>query len=93
MESQAEENTREVQISSNEYRALIDIRGLQEQAYWMVMTAEHRPRGRYALKGNPQAFEHLANDLAEEVEFDLSSQSNLRHLARLYHRLRPDDWI
>lgn len=80
-------------ISEREYGALIDIGGLQEKAHMMVMTVTRKSNGGYVLKGRPQAFDELAYDLSEEIEGELSSRSNLRQLAKLYNRLRPDDFL
>ena len=80
-------------ITEREYSALMDIRGLQEKAHMMVMTSSRESSGHYILRGSERAFDELAHDLSEEIEFDLSPKSSRRQLAKLYSRLRPDDFF
>jgi hypothetical protein len=82
-----------MKVSAAEYGALSDIRGLQEKAHWMVMMAKPHSDRSWTLEGDPKAFDELVYDLSEEIELELSPRKNLRHLAKVYHRLRPDDWI
>ena len=92
MEPDEGSGSERMQISAREYGALFDIRGLQESAYFMVMTANRKPDGSYMLVGSPKAFDELRYDLSEEIEFELSAKSKLRHLAKIYDRLSPDDF-
>lgn len=91
--SDNENDSDSISITQREYAALIDIRGLQEKAHMMVMTAKREPDGRHVLQGSPKAFSELAHDLSEEIEFELSPRSNLKQLAKLYNRLIPDDFF
>jgi hypothetical protein len=82
-----------MKVSASEYDALIHIRGLQEDAHFLVMTAKRHPDGSHTLQGQPKAFDKLAHDLSEEIEFELSPRNKLRQLAKVYNRLLPDDFF
>jgi hypothetical protein len=56
-------------ISEQEYDALFDIRGLEQSAHLMVMTASRNSTDHYVLEGTSSAFDALAFDIAEELEF------------------------
>ena len=93
MDNNSTHDSESLPISVSEYQAVFNIRGLQEKAHQMVMIAKKDEQGGYILESDEKAFDQLAHDLSEEIEFKLSPKSKLRHLARLYHRLRPDDFI
>jgi hypothetical protein len=78
-------------VSALDYGALSDLRGLQTWAHFLVMTATRSSGGSYTLTGQAEAFDALANDLSDEITHELSPRNRLRHLARVYNRLRPDD--
>ena len=80
-------------ISDREYDAVFRIRGLQESAHMMVMTAKQDAKAGYILEGQPKAFDELAFDLSDEISYELSPPSKLRQLSKLYNRLRPGDWL
>jgi len=79
-----------VHISSREYGAAFCIRGLNEKAHWMVMTAGQEADGGYVLKGSPQAFDELASDLLDEIEYRISPGLSIRALRSLYKKVSPD---
>ncbi len=79
-----------VPISDREYSAAFGIRGLNEKAHMMVMTASREENGGYVLKGRPEAFDELANDLLEEIEFQISPRLSIRALRSLYNKVNPD---
>jgi len=82
-------NTEKILITKSQYDALIDIRGLQQDAYYMVIAAKKVTRG-YVIEGSSEVFDHLARDLSDEVHYDLSPQYRLKHLRTLLSRLQPD---
>jgi hypothetical protein len=81
-----------VYISAREYSAAFGIRGLKEEAHKMVMTACEDADGEYALKGSPKAFDELASDLLDEIEYRISPRLSIRALKSLYSKLRSDDF-
>jgi hypothetical protein len=84
-------DTETVHISSREYSAAFGIRGLKEKAYWMVMTARQDADGDYALNGSPKAFDELASDLLDEIEYRISPGLSIRALRSLYNKVKVDD--
>jgi hypothetical protein len=79
-----------VHINSREHGAAFCIRGLKEKAYWMVMTAQREADGWYILKGSPKAFDELASDLLEEIEYQISPGLSIRALKSLYKKVSSD---
>ena len=77
-------------ITSSQYDALNDIRGLDEKAFYLVVGATHDKSGRYILHGKTEAFDALARDVADEIYYELSPKSRLKHLRTVYRRLEPD---
>jgi hypothetical protein len=82
----------DLHISSREYSAAFGIRGLKEKAHMMVMTARQDADGNYVLKGSSKAFDELASDLLDEIEYRISPKLSIRALRSLYNRLRSDDF-
>ena len=80
-----------VYITPREYDVAFSIRGLKENAHMIVMTADREVDGRYALKGTPKAFDELASDLWDEIEFEISPRLSKRALKSLYNKVRIDD--
>ncbi len=82
-------NTEKILITKSQYNALVEIRGLQQDAHYMVLAAKKVTRG-YVIEGSSEVFDHLAHDLSDEVHYDLSPQYRLKHLRTLLSRLQPD---
>ena len=79
-----------IHITSREYSTVFNIRGLKENAHMMVMTAHREADGGYILKGSPRAFDELASDLLDEIEFRISPRLSIRALRSLYNKLGSD---
>jgi len=77
-------------ITSKEYHALFNIRGLKEKAHFLVMCATDLKNGNYELSGSSEAFDELTTDVSEEITYELSPKYQLRQLQKLYRRLAPD---
>jgi hypothetical protein len=90
--SNHDDGVQTVYINSREYGAAFCIRGLKERAHRMVMTARQDVDGGYALKGSPEAFDDLASDLLDEIEFRISPGLSIRALKSLYNKLRIDEF-
>lgn len=84
------EETETLSITSKEYSALINIRGLKEKAHFLVMGASQTNNGRYTLEGSAEAFDELTSDLSDEIFYDLSPSRRITHLRKLYDRLSPE---
>lgn len=76
-------------ITKSQYRALEDIRGLEQSAHFMVMCAREAPKG-YVLEGDQDTFDHLVSDLSDEIFYKMSPPSRLKHLRSLMYQLEPD---
>jgi hypothetical protein len=77
-------------ITSDENHALNMIRGLSQDAFYMIIGAKEQKTGGYVLEGTPELFDELARDLWDEIEYQLSPKSRLKHIEKLYCRLTPD---
>lgn len=78
-----------IEITKSQYSALNAIRGLQQDAQYMVILANETANG-YVLEGTEQTFEHLVRDLYDEVEFEMQPKSALKHLRSLICRIEPE---
>ena len=79
-----------IKITKAQYSALNDIRGLQQDAHYMVILAKDLPDGGYVLEGTEETFDHLVTDLYEEVEFEMQPKSKLKHLRSLICEIQPE---
>lgn len=78
-----------VTISKPEYNALNMIKGLSQDAHYMVILAEEDGHGRYILKGKSQTFDNLASDLSDEIYYELSPKNRMKALQRVYDKVAP----
>lgn len=76
-------------ITKSQYDALNYIRGLQQDAHYMVILAKEVENG-YVLEGTPETFDHLMADVSDEIYHELSPKSRLKHLRSLMCRLEPE---
>ncbi len=79
-----------LKITKGQHHALNQIRGLQQDALYMVMGARLTPEG-YFLVGTEDAFDHLLADLYDEVEFAMQPKTSLKHLRTLIYKLEPEE--
>lgn len=77
-------------VTSKEYDALNMIRGLAEDAHYLVMCAKLQKDGSWVLEGSEDAFDQLTSDLSDEIYHHLSPAPRLRHIQKLYDRLNPE---
>jgi hypothetical protein len=77
-------------VTEKEYDALNLIRGLDQNAFYMVVLAKPAPDGGYILTGSEETFAALERDLFDEIDAQLSPPTRLRQIAKVYHRLTPD---
>jgi hypothetical protein len=61
------EEAEEVLISRTQYSLLNEIRGLDQDAFYMVVAAKEYSNG-FLLKGKPTVFDALIRDLYDEAE-------------------------
>ena len=78
-----------VTITQSQYYALNEIRGLQQDANYMVILAKKTEKG-YVLEGTEETFNHLVRDLYDEVEFEMQPKSQLKHLRSLICKIEPE---
>ncbi len=84
------EEKRKVKITEKQLDALNDIRGLQEDAYYMVILAKRSDDGGYFLEGTEKTFDGLVLDLFDEIEYDMQPKSKLKHLHQLIGEISPE---
>ena len=78
---------KKITLSNAQYDLLQDIRGLNENAHMMVMTAK-RLTGKWELEGDEDTIGDLVCDLYDEIE--LQPRSKSESLARLICKIQPD---
>lgn len=83
------EEKRKVRITEKQYDALNNIRGLKEDAHYMVILAKKDADG-YVLEGTEKTFDNLVFDLFDEVEFEMQPKSKLKHLRQLICEISPE---
>jgi hypothetical protein len=76
-----------VKVSHQEYSALMDIRGLPDDAHTIVMTAGPALDGGWQLKGNRSAFQDLLYTVIEDIEVGIAPRKNQPALVKLCRRL------
>jgi len=77
-------------VTRKEYAALSHIRGLAQDAHFIVMCAKLQENGTWVLEGTEEAFDQLSSDLSDEIYHRLSPAPQLRSLEKLHSRLSPD---
>ena len=81
----------EVRLSAREYSALMDIRGLEEEAHMMCMCAKSDESSRWTLQGSHTAFDALLRDLDMEIEERMAPTKNLPALRRIRDYITPQE--
>ena len=79
-----------ISISIAEYLALNSIRGLEEDAHMLVMTAQRTKNGYYVLSGSSETFDSLASYISEDIYYETLPAKELKQLRKLLERLEPD---
>jgi len=83
------EEKRKVIVTIQQYDALNNIRGLKEDAHYMVILAKKFDDG-YVLEGTDKTFDNLVSDLFDEVEYEMQPKSKLKHLRQLIYEITPE---
>jgi len=84
----------EVSLSQKEYSVLMDIRGLESKAHFLVMTAKLQEGKRYLLQGSHEDFDSLLRDVEMEIDEELAPKKNFPALLRIRKYITPtdEDW-
>jgi hypothetical protein len=82
-----DEELEEVLISRTQYSLLNDIRGLDQDAFYMIVQAKEYSNG-FLLKGKPKVFSALIRDLYDETE--IAPNSKIKTIKSLIRKLEPD---
>ncbi len=82
------EEIEKVSITKSQYNLLNRIRGLQQDAFYMVIQAKEVQSG-YILEGSDETFSHLLHDLYDECE--IAPRSKVKSIHSLIHRLEPEE--
>ena len=77
----------EVLISRSQYSALNEIRGLDQDAFYMIVGAKEYSNG-FLLKGKQEVFSALVRDLYDEV--DIAPKTKAKTFRALIKKLEPD---
>ncbi len=81
------EETKKVIITNTHDNLLNRIRGLHQDAFYLVVSAKREKNG-VILEGKPEAFDHLIRDLYDECE--LAPRSQLKTIYSLIQRIDPE---
>lgn len=81
------EELEEVLISRAQYSLLNEIRGLDQDAFYMVVSAKEYSNG-FVLKGKQETFSALATDLYDEVI--IAPTSRVKTIRSLIKKIEPD---
>jgi hypothetical protein len=83
-----------VALTKTEFRALNALRGLPEDAHYLVMTSSPTPTGG-ELDGDEDAFEELVAFIGEELAEGMLSASAAKTLWRLAVKIDPScaEWL
>lgn len=81
------EETKKVIITKAQDNLLNQIRGLHQDAFYLVVSAKRLEKG-VLLEGKSEAFEHLIRDLYDECE--LAPRSKLPTIYSLMERIDPE---
>lgn len=79
-----------IKISKAEYHALNFVRGLTNDAHYMVILARENDDG-HILEGTEETFSDLLHDLYDEVEYELQPKSRLKQIRSVIAKLEPED--
>jgi hypothetical protein len=66
----------------------MNIRGLEQSAHLMVMSAEQK-NNTWILKGNEDTFDELLTDLYDEVEYKMQPAPKLRKILEVICEISP----
>jgi hypothetical protein len=78
---------KKITVSNAQYNFLQDIRGVNEKAHYMIMTATMGDK-KWVLEGDDDTFFELVSDLHDEIQ--LQPRSKSARLSRLIDYLEPD---
>lgn len=73
-----------VSFNKTEMAALNQLRGLPENVYYMLVTADDN-----VLQGKGEDFDDLASYLSDEIYYGLSPKSRVKTLQRIYNKVAP----
>lgn len=82
-----DEDLVEVLISKAQYSLLNDIRGLDQDAFYMMVAAAQYSNG-FLLKGKSTTFDALVRDLYDELE--MAPKSKLKTIQSLIRKIELD---
>ncbi len=78
-----------LRVTGPEIDALNMVRGLKEDAHYMVILAKDDGDGAI-LEGTEKTFSDLLFDLYEEVEYKMQPKSRLKHIRSIIDKLEPE---
>jgi hypothetical protein len=70
-------------ITSREYKAADNIRGLPSEAHTMIMTPYFENESAVILSGSEEGFSELSSTIMEELDYELGKKSDEKHLFSL----------
>ena len=80
---------KKVTLSNAQYSAVNNIRGLEQSAHYMVMTATQKEKA-WVLEGTEDTFDELLSDLYDEVEYKMQPAPKLRKILEVICEISPD---
>jgi len=80
---------KKVTLTSAQYSAVNNIRGLEQSAHYMVLTATQKDSG-WILEGTEDTFDELLSDMYDEVEYKMQPAPKLRKILEAICQISPD---
>ena len=83
-----------IQLTTKQYSALLNIYGPPESVHEMIMSSELR-NGKNILTGDDEDFDELLSLISEEIGEGLCPATNIQHLLSVCKKVDPSslDWI
>jgi hypothetical protein len=76
-----------IQLSSKQYSAIVNIRGLPEAAHSMVMCSTFIDDSTVLIDGEEDAFQELGSTISEELDYDMCKKSDQTHLFKVSEKI------
>jgi hypothetical protein len=76
-----------IQLSSKQYSAVLNIRGMPEEAHSMVMCSTFIDDSTIILDGEEDAFQELGSTISEELDYEMCKKSDQTHLFRVAEKI------
>lgn len=73
----------QIRLNNDEYAALNDLRGLPEDANYLVILADEQENSDYLMSGSSKAFRELRKVIEEDLEEGIAPKENWASLRKV----------